>query len=167
MQRILTSLGTPILAALAVMICFFAAGPSQADDAFYLGTWKIVSAVVAPWAEPGSTPDESEMKSLVGQTIILKKDAVVGPGSFPCKGPQYAIIEGGADMLFQGAFGEMNARDPKVDPQALADQVGLPGKAYRTVITGCEYEVDFSFPVGDNDRAAFGLNNYVYLLKRE
>ena len=156
-----------ILATFILLLGFLSGRAGQADEAFYIGKWKIVSATVAPWVEAGVTPNDSEMKSLIGKTITLKAHSVAGPGGFPCQKPQYEILEGGPDMLFQGAFGEMNSKDPKVDPQALADQVGLPGKSYRTVVTGCEYEVDFSFPAGDDNLAAFGLNDYVYLMQRE
>lgn len=139
----------------------------RAEEAFYLGAFKIASAVVAPWVEPGETPSDAEAKSLVGKTITLAAHAVDGPGSFPCKNPQYEILEGGADILFQGTFGEMSVKDSKIDPQALADRIGLPGKSYRTVVTGCEFEVDFSFPAGNDNLAAFGLNDYVYLLERQ
>ena len=85
----------------------------------------------------------------------------------PRLAPQYEILEGAADILFQGAFGELSAKDLKIDLQKLADQAGLPGGAYWTVVTGCAFGVDFSFPAGDDDRAAFGLNDFIYLLQRQ
>ena len=39
---------------------------ASASDAFYLGTWKITSAVVAPWSDTARKPDAAEMKTLVG-----------------------------------------------------------------------------------------------------
>lgn len=156
-----------LLAAIALCGGLLAFDPAAAADAFYIGSFKIVSAKVAPWVAPGTHVDETEMRALIGKTITLTPAAVDGPGGFPCASPQYEILEGAADILFQGMFGEMSANDLKIDPQNLADQVGLPGGTYRTVVTGCEYEVDFSFPKGDDDHAAFGLNDYVYLLQRQ
>jgi hypothetical protein len=139
---------------------------AEAADPFYLGTWKITEAVVAPWLPAGQTADAAESQTLLGKTITLSATAVDGPGDFPCKAPQYQVIEGGAEMLFQGTFGEMHDQDKTIDPQQLADQVGFAGDRFRTVITGCAYEVDFSFGA-DADTAKFGLNNYVYTMKRE
>jgi hypothetical protein len=103
---------------------------------------------------------------LVGKTITLKADAIEGPLGFPCKGPKYEVMQGGPDMLFQGAFGEMNAQDPSQDPQKLAEKVGFAGKVYRTVMTGCEFAVDFSIGA-DNDTMMFALDNAVYVMKRQ
>jgi hypothetical protein len=131
-----------------------------------LGQWKITEVAKAPWTKSDAELDQNEMKTLVGKTITLKSDAVDGPGSFPCKGPQYEVMAGGPDMLFQGMFGQMHDDNASNDPQKLAAQVGFSGSQYRTVITGCEYEVDFSFGA-DNDTAKFALNNAVYTLKRQ
>ena len=153
-------------ASIAAILCAASLSGAQAEDTFYQGQWKITEAVKAPWAKSDAELDPAEMKSLVGQTITLKADAVEGPGSFPCKGPEYEVMEGPAEMLFQGMFGQMRDENAAVDPQKLAEQAGFTGKHFRTVITGCEYAVDFSF--GDNPKTAmFALNNALYTLKRE
>ena len=154
------------VAGVAAILCAASLSGASAEDAFYIGTWKITEAVKAPWAKSDAELDPAEMKMLVGRTITLKADAVEGPGSFPCKGPNYAVMEGGPEMLFQGMFGEMHDEDAAADPQMLAEAIGFSGTQYRTVITGCEYEVDFSFDA-DNNTAKFGLDNAIYTLKRE
>ena len=153
-------------AALAALLCASSLSSASAEDAFYLGRYKITQVVKAPWGKSDAELDPAEMKALVGQTITLKSDSVEGPGSFPCKGPKYEVLEGGPDMLFQGMFGQMHDENASNDPQKLAEQIGFAGTQYRTVITGCEYEVDFSFGT-DNDTARFALNNAVYTLKRQ
>lgn len=153
-------------AALAALLCATSLTAAQAGDAFYLGQWKITGAAPGPWIKSDAELFPDEIKSLVGQTITLKADAIEGPGGFPCKGPNYEVMQGGPDMLFQGAFGEMQSKDPAVDPQALAEKLGFTGKQYRTVITGCEFAVDFSFG-DDQDTAMFALDNAVYTLKRQ
>ncbi|MDQ7246861.1 hypothetical protein [Dongia sedimenti] len=153
-------------AGLAAILCAASLSSASAEDPFYLGQWKITGAVPGPWIKSDAELFPDEMKSLVGQTIVLKPGAVEGPGGFPCQGPKYEVMQGGPDMLFQGAFGEMQAKNASVDPQKLAEQVGLTGTAYRTVITGCEFAVDFSFGA-DNDTAMFALDNAVYVLKRQ
>ena len=69
-------------------------------------------------------------------------------------------------MLFQGGFGEMQSKDPTVDPQKLAEQAGFTGTHYRTVLTGCEFAVDFSFGE-DKATAMFALDNALYTMKRQ
>ena len=65
-----------------------------------------------------------------------------------------------------GPFGEMRLRDKTVDPVKVAASVGFSqGKSWKTVETGCENELDYHFM--DNATAAFGLNNYIYILKKQ
>ena len=154
-------------AALAALLCATSlSGAMAAEDAFYLGQWKITEAVPGPWIKSEAELFPDEVKSLVGQTLTISADAIEGPGGFPCKGPKYEVIEGGPDMLFQGAFGEMQAKDAASDPQKLAEKVGFAGTQYRTVLTGCEFAVDFSIGA-DKDTMMFALDNSVYVMKRQ
>ena len=139
--------------------------PVHAEDAFYLGTWKIASAVVAPWADSKLTPDASEMKSLLGKIIVVKAGEITGPRAIACKGPKYRVKDYPADMLFQGAFEEMQTRDKSVDPAKIAAKLGFRGSSWKTLETGCANELDLHFV--DPATAEFGLNNVVYTLKKE
>ncbi len=136
-----------------------------AGDAFYLGTWKIVSAVEAPWADAKHKDDAAEMKSLVGKIVIVKPAEITGPRQLACKGPKYEVKDYPADMLFQGAFDEMRRRDKSVDPAKLAAKLGFKGSSWKTLETGCGMEIDFHFI--DPATSTFGLNNYVYTLKKQ
>jgi hypothetical protein len=136
-----------------------------AADTFYLGTWKISSAVVGPWWNEAQKPDPAEMNSLVGKTFVIRPKEIIGPRQIACKGPKYEVRDYTADMLFQGAFDEMRSRNKSVDPAKVAAKVGFRGSTWKTLETGCGNEVDFHF--FDPNTAAFGLNNYVYILKRE
>jgi len=137
-----------------------------AADAFYVGTWKVESAVVAPWADPAARkPDPTEMKSLTGKIVTIKAGEITGPRIFACKGPQYKIVDYPADMLFQGAFDEMRRRDKSVDPAKLAAGLGFRGAKWKTLETGCGNELDYHFV--DEKTAEFGLNDYVYTLKKQ
>ncbi|HLH17409.1 MAG TPA: polysaccharide deacetylase family protein [Bryobacteraceae bacterium] len=139
---------------------------APAAGEFYLGKWKIVSATVAPWADAKvRKPDANEMRLLFGQTVAIEAAAIRGPRALACSNPRYAVKEYPADMLFQGAFGEMHARDHRVDPANLAAQVGFRGSRWKTLETGCEVEIDYHF-IGPAT-AAFGLNDYVYTLKKQ
>ena len=138
---------------------------ASAVDVFYLGTWKIVSAVVAPWWSDPRKPDPAEMKTLVGKTVIVKPKEILGPREIACKGPKYKVRDYPADWLFQGSFGEMHERDQSVDPVKVAATLGFRGTRWKTLETGCGNELDYHFI--DENTSAFGLNNYVYFMKRE
>jgi hypothetical protein len=137
-----------------------------AADAFYLGTWKIDSAVIAPWwDDPAGKPDAAEMKALLGKTFTIAPKTITGPRQFACNAPRYQVKDYPADMLFQGSFGEMHERDKSVDPGRVAAKLGFQGSSWKTLETGCGNELDFHFL--DSTTAAFGLNNYIYMLKRQ
>jgi hypothetical protein len=138
--------------------------PAAAATNFFLGNWTIDKAVVAPWADPASKPDDTEMKSLVGKTVTFKAKQIVGPDILACKSLKYEVTEGGADMLFQGALAE-KPDGTKQDANKLAADLGFQGASFKTLQTGCENELDFSFV--DDNTAEFGLNDYVYTLKRK
>ena len=150
---------------LAVFIVAAAsASGALAADPFYLGAWKIASAVVAPWADP-ARPDPAEMKSLVGKMVAIKPREIAGPKILMCKGPIYRVKDYPADWLFQGAFGEMHDRDKSADPVKIAASLGFHGSSWKTVITGCANELEYHFI--DPSTAAFGLNDFVYILKKQ
>src|SRR5580658_9399147 len=135
-----------------------------AADALYLGTWKIESAVVAPWWADRTKPDAAEMAALVGKTIVVTPAGISGPRQLACKGPHYQVKDYPADMLFQGMLGEMRERDKSVDAGKVAATLGFRGSNWKTLETGCGNEIDFHFI--DAKTAAFGLNNYIYTLKK-
>ncbi len=139
--------------------------PAPAADAFYLGSWKIVSAVVAPWAEPNHSPDTTEMKSLVGKVIAVKQNDISGPAAMACKGPNYRVKDTPASVLFQGALEEMQRRDKSADPVQIAAKLGFRGSSWKTLETGCANELELHFV--DPATAEFGLNNFVYTLKKQ
>ncbi|HXM45469.1 MAG TPA: hypothetical protein VN924_29805 [Bryobacteraceae bacterium] len=151
-------------AALALAAAGLCARAALAAGPFYLGVWKIASAVPAPWAGP-ARPDPSEMKSLVGRTVAVKPKEIAGPKPLACKGPAYRVKYYPADWLFQGAFGEMHARDNAADPVKIAASLGFHGSSWKTLETGCANELDFHFI--DGSTAAIGLNDYVYTLKKQ
>jgi hypothetical protein len=139
---------------------------ASAADTFYLGSWKIVSAAVAPWwDDPAHQPDPSETKMLVGKTVTIAAKAIQGPRQFACPGPRYRVKDYPADYLFQGAFGEMHTRDKSADPAKIAASVGFRGSRWKTLETGCAVEIDYHFI--DSTTAAIGLNNYIYTLKKQ
>jgi hypothetical protein len=127
--------------------------------AFYLGRWKIESAAVAPWSSEPGKPEP-----LVGRIVAITPKAITGPKPLACAGPHYEVKDYPADMLFQGAFGEMHTRDKSADPAKIAAKVGFQGTTWKTVETGCANELDYHFL--DPTHAAIGLNNYIYFLTK-
>lgn len=137
----------------------------RAADPFYIGAWKITSAVVAPWWDEKAPPDPSESKTLLNQTVTIGTAGITGVRIVACKNPKYKVRDFPADSLFQGSFGEMHDRDKSADPAKVAEKLGFKGSKWKTLETGCGNELDYHFL--DPMTAAFGLNNYIYFLKKQ
>jgi hypothetical protein len=152
-----------VAACLVTFIAAASGSAAKAADASYIGTWKLAGAVVAPWADPKRKPDSAEMTRLIGKTIVFQAKQIAGPPPFACKAPHYQESDFTADMLFQGAFEEMQSKNKSVDPDKLAASLGFAGKKIKTLETGCE--MDFHFV--DAATAEIGLNDYVYTLKKQ
>jgi hypothetical protein len=137
--------------------------PSNAADSFYIGKWKLAGAVVAPWADLKQKPDSAEQSRLIGKTIVFKAREIAGPQPFACKTPHYKESDYTADMIFQGAFEQMQSKNKSVDPNKLAASLGFAGSSIKTLETACE--IDFHFV--DAATAEIGLNDHVYTLKKQ
>jgi hypothetical protein len=68
-------------------------------------------------------------------------------------------------MLFQGAFGEMHQNDKSIEPAKIAATLGFQGASWKVLETGCGNELDWHFV--DATTLAIGLNDYVYVLKKQ
>jgi len=99
--------------------------PAQAADVSYLGTWKLTDAVVAPWADAKQKPDAAEKARLIGKSVVLAPKAITGPSPFACAAPHYKVSNFAADMIFQGAFGEMQSTNKAADPNQIAASLGF------------------------------------------
>lgn len=159
MEKSLRSASILLAATLAAAIH----STAVAEEASYLGAWKLASAVPAPWAPSPQKVDTAEMKQLIGKTVTLGPKAITGPKVFACKGPHYKVSDFSADMLFQGQFGEMHDADHSKDPLQLAHALGFTGTTFKTLETGCEIDWHFIDP----RTVEIGLDNYVYTLKKQ
>ena len=153
----------PVVACFVTCIAVGMGGSAKSADLSYIGTWKISGAVTAPWADPTQRPDRAEQARLLGKTVIFKLKGIEGPPPFACKLPHYKESDFTADMIFQGAFEEMQSKNKSIDSDKLAASLGFAGKTIRTLETGCE--IDFHFV--DAATAEIGLNEYVYTLKKQ
>lgn len=153
----------------AVVTCFLAgigaaiAVAAIAADASYLGTWKVSSAATAPWAEVGRKADVAERARLIGKTVVFKTKEIAGPAPLACKAAHYKEKNYTADMIFQGAFEEMKAKDKSIEPNKIAASLGFAGSAIKTVETGCE--IDFHFV--NASTAEIALNDAIYTLVKQ
>ena len=134
-------------------------------DPFYFGSWRIVAATVAPWWTEKQPPDAGESRFYVGKTVVFEAKRIVAPQTLACPAAKYRLRNYPADWLFQGSFGEMHLRDKSVDPVKVAASAGFTKGPWKTVETGCANELDYHFI--DDNTAAFGLNNYIYILKKQ
>ena len=146
----------------AYALVLLTSATAQADP-LYLGTWKLTEAVAAPWADGKRKPDAAEKARLIGKSVVFMPKQISAPNPLACASPRYKLSEVGADMLFQGAFGEMQASNKSVDPAKLAASLGFSGNRIKTLETGCE--IDFHFV--DATTAEIGLNDHVYTLKKQ
>jgi len=148
-----------LLAALADMHAAAAADP------FYLGTWKIDSAIAGPWVATPFPDDTAEMKTLVGKTITIDAKAIKAPKTLACADPHYQMTDAGADMLFEGELEEVKLNGGTATAQELAEKLGFKGSSWKTLDPGCENEIQYHFL--DERTAEFALDNYVYVLKKQ
>jgi len=95
---------------------------------------------------------------------VIGAGGITGPRQAACGKPKYKVVSSPPEGLFQGMFDEMHRRDKSIDPQKIAASAGFHGSRWKTLETGCGNELDYHFI--DDNTAAFGLNNYIYLLKR-
>jgi hypothetical protein len=152
---------TSILAAAALVVGALAV--HAADP--WLGTWKIAEAKVAPWAGKSRARSDVDLKELLNKTVTFRPREMAGPPMLACKGPQYKLSDFSAEMLFQGAFGEMHQKDERVDPAKIAASLGFQGDSWQALETGCGNGIDWHFV--DATTLAIGLNDYVYVLKKQ
>ncbi len=73
---------------------------AAAQDPNFEGRWRFVKAEIAPWANPGSTPDWLRYGLVVGD------GALKGPGPWACAPATFETIYVERDGLFEGAVGE-------------------------------------------------------------
>ncbi len=146
-----------------LLLTLLAVGWLYAADTFYLGTWKIASAVPAPWSSKEQPPDTKGVKTLIGKTITFAPKSIQGPRLFVCNGAKYQMKDYPPDMIYQGAFDEMHRKNASVDPAKVAAGLGFKGATIKTLETGCE----FDFHYIDNTTGTFALDNSIYTMKKQ
>lgn len=155
MTRILAIAGL----ALAVLLL---AEPAAAQQRF-AGTWDVASGKPAPWASnPNDATDMAEAKRFIGQRVTFAARAVTAPRPLGCAHATYDFRSAEADTLFEGSLSE-DGRGHPANPVAVARTLGVMQKTVVGMTASCS-EVEF-FLV-DPNTVLFGLNNWVFTLKR-
>jgi hypothetical protein len=129
-------------------------GVGRAASPDYLGSWTVQGSEPAPWASPADKPVASDLKALIGKTVVFRADRIEAPAPLGCRKPHYEIKQYDPDMLFQGSL---------TRPKAQATTLGFSDSKIPTLETGCEGAIDFHFA---GDAAMFALNNRVYKMVR-
>jgi hypothetical protein len=85
------------------------------------------------------------------------------PGLFPGLSPSFPSATGGRPF---SRHVQWYAQTREIRRSAQGGGLGgNSGSSWKTIETGCANELDYRFV--DGNSAAFGLNNYIYLLKRQ
>jgi hypothetical protein len=135
------------------------------DNTFFLGSWTIARAEIAPWAVRGPVPDPAESKTLLGKTLEFEATKIKGPGITACPSLRYEVVQVPPEGLFQGSFEEMQRADKTVSPQKLASAQGFKPGNITSLQTGCANEIDYHFK--DAKSGAFALNNYIFTIEKQ
>src|SRR5258708_8672386 len=62
---------------------------ANAADPFYMGTWRLTFATMAPWGHPSRLQDSADKARLIGKAIDFRPKEIAGPEPLACKEPQY------------------------------------------------------------------------------
>ena len=145
-----------LLAAAVVALALPAAARAGAPDATFAGTWRIVGAVLAPWATPEQGfPDE--VKRMVGRQVRFTATAVRGPAPLACAPPVYSVRPSdGPEMLFEGGLEGPDARQK-------AQKLGMAGPTVATLEVGCS---EIAYHLLAPGVLSFALDNQIYTLRR-
>lgn len=151
--------------AIAVLSLLAATTPgSRAQDSAaaisLLGTWEIVDAQPAPWAEESRRAAlAAEGKRLIKQAITFAPREVVSRHkALACKRAAYEPTDYEADAIFQGNL-------PEPNPTAAAVRLGFRKGAIPGVDLKCR-SGHFSYHFRDRNTALTALSNVIYTLKR-
>ena len=134
------------------------AGSSRDDASSRMtrpGSFRNSRAKASNCASPADKPVASDLKALIGKTVVFRADRIEAPAPLGCRKPHYEIKQYDPDMLFQGSL---------TRPKAQATTLGFADSKIPTLETGCEGAIDFHF--AGSDAAMFALNNRIYKMVR-
>ena len=147
---------------LTVMLAFIAGAPCsvKAQDNPLLGTWEIVEAQPAPWAEESQHVSlAAEGRRLLKQVMTFAPREVVSRHkALACKRAEYEPTEYEADAIFQGNL-------PEPNPTAAALRLGFKKGEIPGVDVQCSSGA-YSYHFRDRNTALTAFRHVIYTLKR-
>lgn len=129
---------------------------TAAQDESFTGTWRIVSASPAPWAD-SDLASTAEAQAFIGQEIVFQPDRVEAPAPLGCANATYGSVGLPPEGLFQGSLDPASA-------EADAASLGIEGEAETLQVT-CDTGVFDYHSAGDDLLTA--LDNVIYTLERQ
>ncbi len=135
-------------------------GGAAAQDNALLGSWEIVEAQPAPWAdEKQRAMLAAEGKRLLNQVVTFApKEVASRHKALACKRAEYEPTDYEADAIFQGNL-------PEPNPTAHAIRLGFKKGEIPGVDLKCTTGV-YSYHFRDRNTALTALSNVIYTLKR-
>jgi hypothetical protein len=135
--------------------------PVDSPDSIKLfyGAWKVTDAAIASFYD-GSGAKPAPDPELIGKTVVFAPTSVSGSKVLACSKTIYSAARVPTDFLFEG-----NLKNPVKD----AADLGFTGEEFVSLTEGCDSrdgDLEFDFPMVDQDTILLGLNNMIYTLKR-
>lgn len=164
------------LMAAQVLVTHVGATQAEAAEPFYLGRWRIVSAVAAPWAGTVDPAALAQARSRVGEVLTFRPDAVDGLAPLACAHPHYLVTGATARTLFDEkldhvtlpADARVEDRDASGDyysSTVLAERLGFRGFSWKALATRCQPDFHVFFPTPAE--AMFAVDDIVVTMARQ
>jgi hypothetical protein len=150
------------------LICLAALPASASDLKDFYGKWKITEFKTAPWEDPTDPMKWGGEKDYVGKTVAISKGRIKGPDMMGCGKTDLST----ETLPFAGLFEGGLATDPKdkagksdeVRAKKLATELGFVGEPVTTLDQGCS---EITFLMADHKTLMFGLNDRIFVMKRQ
>lgn len=129
------------------------------DIAPFMGVWRTVSSIPAPWAVAADPKPEANPEFETTE-VTLTPTTSSGPGIVNCEQTKYEVVQLGPEGLFEGNLPE---------PAKMAAGLGFTGDKIATLREGCVSstgDLELQFSMADPDTIMLGLDNIIYTMKR-
>ena len=155
----------PIATAFATAALLLGAvAPAHAEN-LMAGSWRIVKAEPAPWADDkDDRADRQDVPLYVGKKVVFTEQRIDGPNLLGCEHPNYRMVDFDPPGLFQGTLQEFEERGGE-KAETVATGIGFSTRPIKTLVTDCMHSIDYH--MSDANHAAFMLNNVIYWLTRD
>lgn len=136
-----------------------AAAPSEASQQSFVGEWKVVGHIVAPWfVGPGFAPDPDP--EILDKVLTITETSTSGAAILTCEAAKFEVKSLDKSGLFEG-----NVPDPYVAKAAL----GVEQDQTPTLMEGCTSgagDLELNYHLIGKDTLLLGLDNIVYQFGR-